>query len=388
MSSHRDHKPGTGGLTLLWFSEIQWDFLSTRKQRLLQRFPAEWRILFVEPFALGRRQHWMPVRRGNVTVVTIPWLKQVPAGMPQLFDSALVRGIVSLAGRIVLGFWTRLLGFASQERVIGLSNIFWGGVAARMPCHLRFYDANDDHLGFTTASAWLCDALRCYLEASGLLFYVSDELRGRLKPPQGVRCVELGNGVEFDHFARPRPEIPAALAGLPMPILGYAGALDWLDAGLVEAVARAWPQWSVVLVGPAYARGWQARHASLLSLHNVHCPGKVDYGELPAWVQRFDLALMPLERSDLKRASHPNKLYEYLAAGVPVLAIDYCAAPGRAGEVVTVAGTPEEFVLLVPQAMADTRREARQAYARRHSWDGLAATMVREISESLDRGRS
>lgn len=387
MSSHEGHKPGSGSVTLLWFSEIQWDFLSTRKQRLLQRFPAEWRILFVEPFALGRRQHWLPEKRGNVTVVTVPWLKQVPAGMAKLFDSSMARGLVTLAGRLMLGIWTRLLGFSSPQRVIGLSNIFWGGTAAKMPCRLRFYDANDDHLGFTTAPGWLRESLRSYLDAADLLFYVSDELRDRLRPPSGVRCVELGNGVEFDHFARPRSAIPVELAGLPKPILGYAGALDWLDAGLVEAVARAWPRWSVVLVGPAYARDWRELHASLLSLPNVHVPGKVDYADLPAWVQQFDLALMPLERSDLKRASHPNKLYEYAAAGVPVLAIEYCSALDRAREVVTVAGSPAEFVRLVPTAMADTRREARQAFAREHGWDALAAAMVREIRKSLERGR-
>jgi glycosyltransferase involved in cell wall biosynthesis len=374
-------------VTLVWFSEIQWDFLSTRKQRLLQRFPAAWRILFVEPFALGRRQHWLPVKRGNVTVVTVPFLKQVPSGMVPLFDSAPVRWIVSLAGRLVFELWARMLGFSSPGRVIGLSNIFWGGVAATMPCRLRFYDANDDHLGFTGAPGWLRDSLRRYLDASDLLFYVSTELLDKLRPPEGVRCVELGNGVEFEHFARPRKEVPPLLATLPKPILGYAGALDWIDAGLVEAVAKAWPEYSVVLVGPAYARDWTTRHASLLALPNVHCVGKVPYEELPAWVQRFDLALMPLERSDLKRASHPNKLYEYTAAGVPVLAIDYCSALDRARQVVTVASDQEAFVRLVPQAMADTRKEERRSFAREHSWDTLAASMVQEIRESLDRGR-
>ncbi len=374
-------------MVLVWFSEIQWDFLSTRKQRLLQRFPGSWRILFVEPVALGRKQHWLPVRRGNVTVVTVPYLKQVPAGMAQLFRIRPIRSLVTLAGRLIFELWARLLGFSSPARVIGLSNIFWGEAAAKMPCRLRFYDANDDHLGFTTAPGWLRRSLRSYLRASDLLFSVSPELAERLHPPADVRCVELGNGVEFDHFARPRKEVPDLLAKLPKPLLGYAGALDWLDAGLVEAVAKAWPGYSVVLVGPAYARDWQQKHASLLELPNVHCPGKVAYDELPAWVQRFDLALMPLERSDLKRASNPNKLYEYAAAGVPVLAIDYCSAVGRAREVVAVAATPEEFVRLVPEAMADGRREARLAFAREHSWDALAAAMVREIRESLGRGR-
>jgi teichuronic acid biosynthesis glycosyltransferase TuaH len=387
MSLRSGHKR-SDEFSLVWLSEIQWDFLSTRKQRLLQRFPEGWRILFIEPYALGRRQHWLPVKRGRVTVVTVPYVKNVPQGMAPLFEIPPVRLLVALAGRVLVEFWTRVLGFASPGRIIGLSNIFWGSVAAAMPCRLRFYDANDDHLGFTRAPSWLRDSLRRYLEASDLLFFVSQELLAKLHPPAGVRCIELGNGVEFDHFARPRPTVPEALASIPGPILGYAGALDWLDAGLVESVAKAWPEYSIVLVGPAYAHDWKGKHASLLAVPNVHCAGKVDYEELPAWVQRFDLALMPLERSDLKRASHPNKLYEYAAAGVPVLAIDYCSAVDRARQVVTVARTPEEFVRLVPEAMADQRRDARQAFARDHGWDALAAAMVQELCEALERRRA
>jgi len=378
-----EHKPER--FDLIWFSEIQWDFLSTRKQRLLTRFPEEWRILFIEPFTLGRKQHWLPAKRGRVTVVTVPFIKNVPPGKVQLFDNPLIRWFVTLVGRTLAAFWCRALGFASADRIIGLSNIYWGAAAASMSCRLRFYDANDDHLGFTLGQPWLRDSMRRFVEKADLIFYVSDTLREKLRPRPEQRCVELGNGVEFDHFATPRREMPSQLAGLPRPILGYVGAMDWLDAGLTASLAQAWPEYSVVLVGPAYANDWADRNSALLDLPNVHWVGKVAYDELPAWVQRFDLALMPLERSELKRASNPNKLYEYAAAGVPVLAIDYCDAVRQASDVAHVASTPEEFVRLVPEALADSRKAERQAFVRAHSWDALAAAMVRELRDAMQR---
>lgn len=376
---------GAEHIDLIWFSEIQWDFLSTRKQRLLNRFPEQWRILFVEPFAVGRRSHWLPALRGRVTVVTVPFLKNIPSGKPQLFNNALIRWLVTLAGRMLAAFWCQAFGFSSSERLIGLSNIYWGGVVASMPCRLRFYDANDDHPGFTPGQPWLRESMRHFVEKADLIFYVSNPLLDKLSPRPEQRCVELGNGVEFDHFAAPRPETPEKLRSLPGPILGYAGAMDWIDADLVASVARAWPEYSVVLVGPAYAHDWADRHVELLSLPNVHWVGKVGYDELPAWVQRFDLALMPLERSPLKRASNPNKLYEYAAAGVPILAIDYCDAVRKASGVAHVASTPEEFVRLVTQALADGRKAARQAFARAHSWEALAETMVHELRDAMQR---
>jgi glycosyltransferase involved in cell wall biosynthesis len=162
--------------------------------------------------------------------------------------------------------------------------------------------------------------------------------------------------------------------------------MDWLDAGLVEATARAWPECTIVLIGPAYAADWWERQRALQALPNVHYLGKVDYREFPAYVQCLDLALMPLERSALKRVSHPNKLYEYTAAGVPVLAIDYCSTVAAARRVITVASTPGEFTRLVPEALADTAREARQAFARAHSWDTLAGIMIRELLACLQGG--
>ncbi len=366
---------------LVWFSEIQWDFLSTRKQRLLCRFPDNWRILFIEPYALGRHHHWLPVKRGRVWVVSVPFLKSVPFRIGRLLNIPLLRGLLSLPGMALMLFWVTILGFGSSKRIIGLSNIYWGRVAALLPCRLRFYDANDDHLAFPGSPPWLKGSLDRYMAKVQLLFSVSRELTLRLKVPAGVRTVELGNGVEFAHFASTRPDKPAALSRLKGPILGYAGAMDWLDTSLIAATAQAWPECQIILLGPAYKREWWKKQEAINALPNVHYFGKIEYTELPAWVQHFDLALMPLLSGELKGVSHPNKLYEYCATGVPVLSMNYCSAVERAREVVHVARSKEEFVGMVPQAMADRRVEARQAFARQHSWDALAGSMVQELEK-------
>ncbi len=372
---------------LVWFSEIQWDFLSTRKQRLLCRFPENWSILFIEPYALGRRHHWLPVKRGRIWVVSVPFLKSVPFRIGRLLNIPLLRALLSLPGMVLMLFWVAMLGFGSSKRIIGLSNIYWGRVAAYLPCRLRFYDANDDHLAFPGTPSWLKGSLDSYISSVHLVFSVSRELTSQLKLPTGLRTVELGNGVEFNHFAGFRFEKPAALSRLEGKILGYAGAMDWLDTTLMAATACAWPECQIVLLGPAYQREWWKKQEAINALPNVHYFGKIEYAELPAWVQRFDLALMPLLSGALKGVSHPNKLYEYCAAGVPVLSMNYCSAVERAREVVHVARSHEEFIGMVPEAMADRRVEARQAFARQHSWDALAASMVQELEKGWQENR-
>ena len=372
---------------LVWFSEVQWDFLSTRKQRLLARFPEHWTILFIEPFALGRRNHWLPVRRGMVWVVCVPFLKRVPFQIGRLLDVPAIRMLAGLPGLLLMHFWTSVLGFGGRQRIIGLSNLYSAGPASRLQCSLRFYDANDDHLAFPGTPSWLSPELKRWLGCSQLVFSVSRTMTKRLQLPSDMRVVELGNGVEFSHFAAIRALVPGLPAGAGGPVLGYAGAMDWLDIALLVRTAAAWPDCRIVLVGPAYERGWWERQDKLRALGNVTYAGLVGYAELPAWVQHFDLALLPLERSPLKRASNPNKLYEYAAAGVPVLAINSCDAVDDARGVVMVAETEDEFVSMVPQALGDNRRELRQEFARRHSWDALAATMVNELERTSGEGR-
>ena len=61
------------------------------------------------------------------------------------------------------------------------------------------------------------------------------------------------HGVDYDHFARatsPDVEIPADIADLPRPILGFWGLIqDWIDIDLLRDVATARPDWSIVLIG-------------------------------------------------------------------------------------------------------------------------------------------
>ncbi|NTW68572.1 MAG: glycosyltransferase family 1 protein [Chlorobiaceae bacterium] len=375
-------KNAEGLMRLVWFSEIQWDFLSTRKQRILGRFPERWSILFIEPFALGRRHHWLPVKRGRVWVVTVPFLKTLPFRFGRLLDNSLLRTLLSLPGILIMLWWVAILGFGSSDRIIGLSNVYWGRAARILSCRFRFYDANDDHLAFPGTPVWLKGYLDAWLSGIDLLFTVSPELTARLKLPFGVRTVELGNGVEFSHFADPRREAPGELARFKVPILGYAGAMDWLDTALVAATAKAWPEYTVVLLGPAYEQNWWKKQSLINTLSNVHYFGRIDYAELPAWVQRFDVALIPMQKGRLKGVSHPNKLYEYCAAGVPVLSMNYCSAVDRARDVVHVADSPTAFVCMVSEALADRRRAERQAFARRHSWDAIAATMEQELLKS------
>lgn len=182
--------------------------------------------------------------------------------------------------------------------------------------------------------------------------------------PERTHVVPLG--VELERFTQPLP-IPADLARLPRPRLGLVGGLDErVDADLLARLARSHPDWSLVLVGPAEA--WRER-SRLGALPNVHLLGRRPYEQVPAYLAGLDAGLIPYRHGGWADGSFPAKLFEYLAAGLPVVATNLPALRPF-GEQVELAADADDFVLGVERALASDSRDAaaeRRGLAARHT---------------------
>jgi glycosyltransferase involved in cell wall biosynthesis len=128
----------------------------------------------------------------------------------------------------------------------------------------------------------------------------------------------IQHGVNHAHLSRAVTEdfpIPEDLKKLPRPILGFVGVIgEWVDLSLVAGLAKRCPDASVVMIGPEVtSRGPCA------GLKNIHWLGGRDHVKLPAYLQHFDVGLIPFTKAPLAYNANPIKLFEYLAAGVPVV---------------------------------------------------------------------
>ena len=142
-----------------------------------------------------------------------------------------------------------------------------------------------------------------------------------------------------------------------------------LDLDALEALALADPSWHVVLIGPL--KSGQVDEARLRSHPNIHLLGEKPRADLPGYLKGMAVALVPYRANDLTRNIFPLKLFEYLAAGVPVVVGGLPELERYAGTI-GVAGRPEDYPELVRQALStDTpeRRAARVALAARNTWD-------------------
>jgi glycosyltransferase involved in cell wall biosynthesis len=147
--------------------------------------------------------------------------------------------------------------------------------------------------------------------------------------PTGPSAV-IPNGIDPEEWLAPG-RAPDWLEPLPRPRITYAGSLDSrVDVSALAAVADAFPQGSVVVVGPMVD---EQHFRALGARPNVTIGPQLDRAGVTWLIRESDACVIPHAANDLTRSMSPLKLFEYLAAGRPVAAIDLppiaAAATGR-----------------------------------------------------------
>jgi glycosyltransferase involved in cell wall biosynthesis len=168
------------------------------------------------------------------------------------------------------------------------------------------------------------------------------------------------------------------LADLARPLVLYAGSMRaYLDVGLIRGLAERLGEMSFVFVGPA-----ADYLAPLLSgLRNVHVIGPRPYEVLPDYLAAAEVAIAPHQVGPATRAVVPEKLFGYLAAGLPVVTTAVAGAE-ELRRLVWIARDPSEFARAIQGALKrdrERRRALRQAAVAALSWDAIADHTVASI---------
>jgi glycosyltransferase involved in cell wall biosynthesis len=102
------------------------------------------------------------------------------------------------------------------------------------------------------------------------------------------------------------------------PVVAYVGNMrDRIDWKLLESVARARPDYRFELVGSAPANN--PGHTLAEAVGNVSLLGIVSYSGLPTYLQGVDVCIVPHRRDSLTSSMNPLKIYNFYAAGVPIV---------------------------------------------------------------------
>jgi glycosyltransferase involved in cell wall biosynthesis len=219
------------------------------------------------------------------------------------------------------------------------------------------------------------------LDRVDVVFAINEPLAAT-KRALGATTFVSPHGVDqalFSSALDPATEVPADLAALPGPRIGFYGTLrEWVDFELLAHVARERPSWQLVLLGQELC-DTSAVHA----LPNVHLLGQKRHAELPAYCKGFDVGVIPYVIDERMKFVNPLKLREYLSAGLPVVST---AVPEvtRYPHFCEVASTGDEFVAAIERALATDNPGARamRSHAMRgETWANRVAEVARRVDE-------
>jgi len=363
------------------FSHLRWNFVYQRPQHLLSRLAARHPVAFIEepefdPDGPPRWERSSP--RPNVTV----YRPRTPVRAPgfHVDQFPVVEPLIQELGA-ELGT-SNVLAWLYTPMALPLARILDPDAVV--------YDCMDELSLFLGAPPELLSHEAALLEYADLMFTGGPSLfRAKQSRHPNVHC--FPSSVDAAHFRLTGDNgLPVSeaedQAELPYPRLGFYGVIDErLDLEIVDRMAKARPDWHIVLVGPVV----KVDPERLPRRPNIHYFGQRTYEELPRYLAGWDVCLLPFARNDATRFISPTKTLEYMAAELPIVSTPIADVAEPYGHIVYLGSTPDEFLAACDAALTSspaerTRRavQMRRVLART-SWDVTVDAMEKLLDQAM-----
>ncbi|MGH2914682.1 MAG: glycosyltransferase [Solirubrobacteraceae bacterium] len=357
----------------------------SNQQHLMSRLAASGtQVLFVESLGLRRPRFGSgrdlrriarrlgtglrgPRRRGNVTVLSPLVLPVHDRAAVRALNAALLRWQVAVAARRLGMRQPILWAYVPQAEAL---------LETVDPAYVVYHCVDDiaaqegiDEASFNAAEAR-------FVARADLVLASAPPLAQRMRTLSD-HVLLAPNVADTSLFATALDDGPLdpGVAPLPAPRIVFVGAVAArkVDLELVAAIASARPGWSVILVGPVGLGDPSTDVSALREAPNVHLLGVRRQDELPAVLRGADAGLIPYRSTRLTASIFPMKLYEFLSAGVPLVATGLPSVSGVDG--VELVDGVAAVVAALERALSTSpeRRRGLSAAAAAHSWSARLA---------------
>lgn len=373
--AHRTEKPE---MLIIW-SQVVWHDVWQRPQEIAERLSQKIQVQFLGPTPVHRmlenRSRWVKDEIRCDARLRV----QSPLMVPGEYKNRLIRWWnTGYAFKLI-----RKLETIPERTIFFTNSPFSPELVEQIPWGLVVYDWMDDFVNFAWAPKGSAEREKRTVKKADVFTAGTQFLAERKRAVCG-KIDFIPNGVRFEAFDECDAPRPADLPTKCEKVLGYIGTLsDRFDVKLVEALAKAFPNAAVVLIGP--------QHGSLGKPprgRNIHMLGLKKHSELPAYVKHFDVGLIPFHTGAGAEAVNPTKLLEYAAAGVPVVSTALPDVVSLFSDCVGIGNDTEGFIEATRRALdgglAQEVDRARQR-ARETSWQSTADRLWSLIHEAWVR---
>lgn len=364
---------------IIYISSISWDFSWHRQQEMMMYMSEHgFKILFVEPCD---KKH--PFQRFFKQECENVWRLR-PCGFPYERCSRLINIINGKMAHTEIEGAARQLKF--EKPILWLDRVHGFDFEYFQKNSFVVYDLVDEILAFGRVknSKMLISLENQVLKRADILLSSSQTLMNR-KITQSGRTGKsqfLPNGVDCSRFS-----IETRKVTQQNPTIGFIGHISKrsINYNLVQSVAAARPDWTLLFVGPGTE---EDKNALKEGYPNIVIQDPVSGTEVPRVIREFDIGMIPYntDKEDMDYV-FPRKACEYLAAGKPVISTPLkeveCLKP-----YVQVATDAEGFIRKAEEVTNENEfaTEARRSFAQRYDWDFLMKGLVAILSHPDESG--
>lgn len=399
--------------TIVCISPDSWNALFRSRQQIMSRLAKDFQIIYLEPgrlvgenqlkSALNATKNFFQISTyepmENITVVTgVPNLPQFRTQLP----TSVLKVSYPIISRINYLYNKRHFKKALKELNVedpilwlcgfgdyGMdAHRFIDDIGNSLSCY-QVYDESPDFAHNKRIQKQLRNADNITSKKADVVITTSKsqiDRREHLNP----QMFFTPNGVNFPLFNAPLQEdipLPADIAQLPKPIIGFSGWMGYqIDVPLLIKIAKIYSSGSIVMLGPNDIPSSDDLK-QFMAMDNVHFLGRKKPQELPAYFQAFDVATIPYVLEGHTRFIYPLKLHEYLAAGRAVVSTDLPNLYPHKG-VVKIGMSHDEYIKQLADSISDYSPQAVQArtdLAKQYSWDDRVKEIKTILEQQLER---
>jgi glycosyltransferase involved in cell wall biosynthesis len=282
---------------------------------------------------------------------------------------------------LLIGYWVRflLLRLHFKKPVLWYYEPRYSSLIGKLNERMVVYDCADDRMEFAGVPQWIKEYLELLINKAQIIFATSDNLYNKMRQYGKDNVYMVGNGVDVDHFKKAMSNIPIPedIKMLKKPIIGYFGVIDqWLDLELIKKLASAYPNSSILLIGPIMLMPCEELN-ELKKCQNVFFIGKRPYNLLPSYLKAFDVCIIPFKMNELTKSVNPVKLYEYLAGWKNVVST---ALPeiNKYNDLVYIAQDYDDFIHKLNLALSsDIQSYQTNTVLNENAWDTKVKNIIK-----------
>jgi teichuronic acid biosynthesis glycosyltransferase TuaH len=381
-------------MKIIWFSEIKWSYLKTRKQHILSHFDNTDDILFIEPVSFNLKNKFNISIEKNIKYLTIPQL--------QNSDIYLINCIINLSifrwfiKKVSKHLMKRILTKINHNpNIIITSNVFWINYIKEFRDKKNIkviYDCNDNPMAFPNSNNKII-YFKKTLKYSDKIIVPFKSYINFIPKKYHSKIEIISNGVDSNLILSNKGKKDSISSNFKnilknnnQSIVMYAGSIDTrLDYDLIEKIVSELINIKFIFIGDI-KRQINNKFIKIKNKKNFFHIKSVNYNQIGNYLSYANVCIIPFKSNELSKFILPNKIFEYSIIEKPFVLTNFNPELKDIYPDFLIANSQIEFSKLILNQIKNPSDTSKlKTFALKFEWNRISDQFRSMISDTLKK---